>query len=489
MGSTLHGFSAEEALSQIMLAEMQHRKSHSTSIEESSADVVVISRMRANQSLDVVPFTFMEKLSIVAAKVADEQRAYVKESRMILHSVGIGISKGLGMALITQEKGEHTVALNSPLHIAAYTGCCDYVEFKIRNDPTATNTHRKISLLYLCIWRQLSSSIDSSQSLHLIDLLYDKGLHVNQPITFHPPHVKPLQDGTEHKVTIWTYTILEVIVQIYTRGSYDRPSRVAQLIERHLELGADRCFWIQIYKRDPRPRSLKYGGGVKLGPVAPQNSHDGQKSQQHNQMPTTLGGADVSRSKDLSQLEHPLIQFEEQSIGERFPLPPPNLTLPASMIFELRCGEGQCTPIKLEWQGPPSHSDFKIDSSGQISLRDLFEKWNPHNKARLIELLDEDEVAFGKEVTAEDLKQGAVLPQPTKPDDLAVSATNQQSEQASLQSLRINQPEIVTSEVLESKMNEARSETGTNEHITETGKPKSAAPISQFVVLFFVLSK
>jgi hypothetical protein len=497
MDSTLQSFLAEEALSQLLLAEMQRGKSQSMTIETSSAHVYSITRMRMDKRLDVSPYTFLEKLSDAAMKLTHERRTAVERSGAY-PSVGVRIinpfSTDGGAFVIAKDAEIDLIVLNSPLHIGAYIGHNNYVDFKVTHDSTATDTHNKIDLLFLCIQEKFFSFSASSQELHLIDLLHHKGLRVNQPTPFRPPPFSEFSRKSNWQFTMWTYTIVRLIKIMEKYGPCrERYVPLAQLIERLMEMGADRHIWIEtspnlampMAQQDCGPKAplgpLKHGGRAERKPITPQSSLKAQTNQQQSQISSTaLRDADVYLSDDGSLVEIPSLDTDKSTLN----------LIPAFSVLrslalrrvEVRRDKEQCTLITLE--SPLQIKKISLDRTPPISLHELFQVWNPPNIARLLELLEED-----VKVTTGESWQASKSPPLTKPDYSAVGPINQRSEQASAQGLRINGTKFIESQALDTKTEVDRSESINHKPVTETSTPMGVALTSKMFTLFFVLSK
>src|SRR5262249_568611 len=125
------------------------------------------------------------------------------------------------------------------------------------------------------------------------------------------------------------------------------------------------------------------------------------------------------------------------------PPPPPLLPHPPQHV-ELICGM-EHRKVTLQYSAaraayPKNTIDIFHGKDTSVSLREVFEIWNPPNKARLIELLGEDKAEIEEMGTAKKLKQDS--PVGTESDISAAAPMKQESVQETLPNQNINEPQV-----------------------------------------------
>jgi len=452
------------------------------------------------KGLDAAPYTFLERLAEMALKQENEQRSDPGHDPVPLGLVHIFEPSGSNSNITFDLKAIPPIVLNSPLLVASYAGHYEYVKWKIQHDPTAIDTHRKILLLFLCMQKNFNEDL-SDERLQLIDMLHQKGLSLHQPATFFPLYSQPLDGGPKSIMTLWMYTILDLIEKLENDRINEAKTRwLGQLLEKFLEFGAERYMCIrplpalnileteEVDASTASSSPMSDGEDSEEGLLPPQGSTSPQNDWQDSSLPSpNLTSPHNDQSDDQPPFEIPIVQS---------PVPPPAAVLPPppplswkSQHVELICGkENRKVTLRYKHVQDPEKDGIKIlqGKDTRVSLRELFEILNPPNKARLIELLGEDEAGIEEMETTKELRQDS--PVATESDISAAAPIKLDSVHATLPKQNMNNPQIFENQV------ELYTGTGLNpqesEHrglATQASKPIGTATMAKSTVLFFIL--
>jgi hypothetical protein len=384
----LKKFGPEETLSQLLLAEMRHRKNRWITYQDAFHCIHLPIRMRLDKGLDVAPYIYLETLTrlVKDRRVKEMAGPLMQASSWRGRDINISMNNPGGHHIGWDSESKSYTDLESPLYVSAYWGNYQYVQWKLQNDPAAEWTNRKLKLVYLCIqWgftsRHHRGSIE--QALHMVDALHQKGLPLNQPDTLYPFRFKTAESDSSEGLTLWQHLVLTII------QSYDFPTRSATptpayFAEKFLELGVETDLSISV-NQVPKPSNE---GEVEEKRIDLDNNREAPR-----QTPPSPPKAFTSSENLLeSHLSEPKIPNSEQHPSDG--PPQPSKPEPAEVLHAtLLCGKEKRI-VMLEY---PHYSDTRkthpmfvlSHRKGPASIRDIFEAWNPPNKARLLSLLQD----------------------------------------------------------------------------------------------------
>ena len=420
MDTQLQGFVPEDVVSQLFLAEVRYLKSGCIPPGRMSASVSSIVRMRMERNLDSVPYTYLERLENIARRRHDEQPSdqeatlIAKRSHVFIGNLVVVLDQRTSsfphITIKSEIPGSNSVI--SPLFISAFAGNLEYVEWRIRHDPTAIDTHRKVLLLYHCVERGFPYYL-SKRHLHLIDLLHEKGLSPSLRATFHSFEFQPNERASEVHLSLWEYIILDTIARIES-GRLEHFAWRAQVIEKLLQLGADRHLSVrQVSAFQQREREELASSGPSSAKIDVWNPQSASLLPQATSIPQhrspdkphpslDQGCEPSSRNDAISPVERRSSEDESSSRSSKSS----DTAESDTREVELICGQdGHRSKLRYTRRSRLPTDGLRIfrDEVEPISLRDMFKAWNPGNTDRLLELLEEDEAGIeGKETT----KQG-----------------------------------------------------------------------------------
>ncbi|KIW32805.1 hypothetical protein, variant [Cladophialophora immunda] len=244
MRCILDGFSTEDAVSQLSLAELRCERGK-ISPRFLSLVVYNLLKMRHQSNVDQEPYHFQEALSsIVSHHSGTDLETQMKDFPWIATAwseacPGAGIVNGS----IKSKSPENFLA--SPLYVSAFYGACEYVIWKIERDPAIIEHTSNKGAIVCYAESGLCFSENHHKQLKLLELLLIRGLSPNTVI-----HTHAGNSNFEGELSFWQHFILFTVI-VFDPWSNKEKKDVGELVEKFLEHDADPHLWILLLPRPP----------------------------------------------------------------------------------------------------------------------------------------------------------------------------------------------------------------------------------------------
>lgn len=240
MDSHLKGFSPEDAISQLFLAEVRSTKDNSirdmNRISLLGCFIYVVLDLRRRSKTDHAPYSFQDCLySAVRQYDWIDPKHGINGFGIIWSPVGSSYSNNFSGRTV-----ENSVM--SPFYISAFLGDHEYVSWKIEHDPTAIDTDLKTALL-LCWIQRGAIEKHNPECLKLLELFLTRGLSP-QAIIHTNPTITILE--SEGEISFWENFILYAALGCTPERGTKFHKVLGEIIEKFLEYGADPYLRISI---------------------------------------------------------------------------------------------------------------------------------------------------------------------------------------------------------------------------------------------------
>ncbi|OAP60013.1 hypothetical protein AYL99_05015 [Fonsecaea erecta] len=250
MKDGIDGFSTEDAISQLFLAELQCQKKTLPTFHLSHIVFAVVD-MRKRSNMDQDPFRFLETLC--SAMIYHDGVPTLPIREFILVETGRGAAVATGLFRESRFAGSFTT---SPLHISAFHGGCDYIAWKFQREPTIVENAFEIGIILCCITLPPKFYLESfDKKLELLELILNRGLSPNAVI-----HTCSPNSNFDGELSFWQHFILTLV------PLPDKAKRgCGRLIQMFLERDADPYMWMSKGQPSLVDQRVRYPVIITLG--------------------------------------------------------------------------------------------------------------------------------------------------------------------------------------------------------------------------------
>ena len=249
MASYLTGFSPENAVSQLALAELRS-KEYTYSPELLSNRVYTLIKMRNEANIDYPPYRFRECLhsTMVLTTETDAKNPWNNAGRIYV-----------GTDFFYMVWNDHPNT--SPLHISAFLGDHEYVSWKMERDPHTTDSGSKKSVLlaWITIGALYAGHIGC---VKLLEFLLEQGLSPNVVFRVRDLCIPSTPELQDIELSFWQLFISWALAYKKPDRENNRRSkhkRLGELIEKFVKYGADSQMCISIQKEMNGHSKLTFG--------------------------------------------------------------------------------------------------------------------------------------------------------------------------------------------------------------------------------------
>ncbi|KAH0836976.1 P-loop containing nucleoside triphosphate hydrolase [Fonsecaea pedrosoi] len=257
MKCDLDGFSAEEAISQLFLAALRHKRER-FSDEFLSRVVYNIICMRDKSGIDQEPYHFLEALSAAASPIAIHDPGTCMEPQEYRRKVIYVAERAYSIVtggLVTG--GSAIGVLTSPVYVSAFVGAFQYVAWKIQRDPTIIENRSEIAVILCCIESgHVADPEDFRRRMSILEHLLTRGLSPNAII-----HNSITATGYyPEDLSFWQHFVLEIGLR-----QFSSDEMFGKVVESFLAHDADPYVWISKGFRSLKDGTRDEGLEVTLG--------------------------------------------------------------------------------------------------------------------------------------------------------------------------------------------------------------------------------
>ncbi|OAG43868.1 hypothetical protein AYO21_01720 [Fonsecaea monophora] len=237
MKCDLDGFSTEEAISQLFLAALRHKRERFCD-EFLSRVVYNIICMRDESGIDQEPYHFLEALSAAASPVAIHDPGTCMEPQEYRRKV-IYPAYAFRVPVTDADTGRADYCLTSPVYVSAFVGACQYVAWKIQRDLTIIENRSEIALILCCIESGPVARPEAfRRRMSILEHLLTRGLSPNAMI-----HNSITSTGYFHEdLSFWQQFVLTLGQRPFP--SDETKNVFGEVVESFLARDADPYVWI-----------------------------------------------------------------------------------------------------------------------------------------------------------------------------------------------------------------------------------------------------
>ena len=318
MDSHLKGFSPEDAISQLLLAEVRSTKDNRVGDSRLGFFIYAILDLRHRSKTDHAPYSFRDCLY-----------SAVRQYDWIDPEHGINGFGAIQTAASTfcpvDSRSRFDTANMSPFYISAFLGDHEYVSWKIDHDPTTIDTDIKTALLLG--WIQKGAIVGGNPGcLKLLELFLTRGLSPQAIIHTSRTVIHLELDG---EISFWQHFILRAALRCTPEHGAKFHRVLGEIIEKFLRCGADPYFRIFVPKEEHARAGKPKGSNryERVGGCEIQLRRGRRKIEDRVTISTTIfrymieKGGDVSL-RDLIEFweldnKETLLQLIDRNIGQQ----------------------------------------------------------------------------------------------------------------------------------------------------------------------------